>query len=136
MRPRHRMIGLLAVTVLLATPAAAKEGVRARLEAPVALDARAGTTIRVVWRLVDEEGRPFGGGGIYLRVSRCAHGPLTVRATPRGPGRYAARVKVPKGGMRRLVVGLPGWRIIGERKERADALFPFDPPLVARGRCR
>jgi len=29
-------------------------------------------------------------------------------------------------------VGVKGWRIIGDRKERADAFFQFDPPLYHR----
>lgn len=136
MRRVQLIAAVLAGSSLLGAPATAKEGVRAKLEAPVAMDTAPGKTVRVAWRLVDADGRPFGGGGIYLRVSRCANGPLKIRASERGSGRYSARVKVPKGGMRRLVVGLPGWRIIGEYKERADRLFPFDPPLVARGRCR
>jgi hypothetical protein len=135
MRAPVLLTGSLAIGVVLGAPASAKEGVRAKLDAPVTMSTAAGKTVRVAWRLVDEDGRPFG-GGIYLRVSRCEHGPLKIRATVGGSGRYVARVTVPKGGMRRLVVGLPGWRIIGERKERADALFPFDPPLEARGRCR
>jgi hypothetical protein len=55
-----------------------------------------------------------------------------VAATERALGSYSVRVKVPRGGIRKLVVGLMGWRIIGERKERADAFFQFDPPLSRR----
>jgi hypothetical protein len=114
---------------LLAVPVTAKEGVRAKLEAPVSLDSAPGTTIRVAWRLVDANGGRFGAAGIYLRVSRCAGKPRRVRATARTDGSYSARVKVPKGGIRKLAVGLKGWRIIGALKERADATFQFDPPL-------
>jgi hypothetical protein len=56
-----------------------------------------------------------------------------VHAGRRAPGRYSARVRVPRGGIRKLTVGLKGWRIIGERRERADVLFPFEPAL--RRRC-
>jgi hypothetical protein len=57
-----------------------------------------------------------------------------VSATARGRGRYMARVKVRKGGIRKLLVGLEGWRIVGDRRERADRFFQFDPPLYRR--CR
>ena len=77
-------------------------------------------------------GRPFGASGIYLRVARCGRRPVRVAASERGHGAYSARVRVPRRGLRRLVVGLRGWRIIGGESERADASFPFDPPLTRR----
>ena len=123
---------LIAVAALLAMPATAKEGVRAELDEPVRLGTPPGETIKVAWRLVDDEGRAFGASGIYLRVSRCGRRGLTVPATERSHGGYSARVKVPRGGIRRLRVGLRGWRITGDRKERADVFFQFDPPLVRR----
>ena len=86
----------------------------------------------MAWRLVDREGRAFGASGIYLRVSRCGRRAFTVPAAERRGGGYSARVKVPRGGIRRLRVGLRGWRITGDRKERADVFFQFDPPLVRR----
>ena len=132
MRPTLLLSVLIAAAALLAIPAAAKDGVRAELDEPVRLGTPPGETIKVAWQLVDQEGRAFGASGIYLRVSRCDRPPLTVPATERSRGGYSARVKVPKGGIRRLRVGLRGWRIIGARKERADRFFQFDPPLVRR----
>ena len=105
---------------------------RAELDEPVRLGTSPGETIKVAWQLVDQEGRSFGASGIYLRVSRCGRPSSTVPATERSGGGYSARVKVPKGGIRRLRVGLRGWRIIDARKERADKFFQFDPPLVRR----
>jgi hypothetical protein len=119
----------MAVGAALAMPAAAKEDVRAKLDKPVRLGTAPGKTLRVAWHLVDSHGRPFGASGIYLRVSRCGRGPLKIRAVPRAHGGYSARVRVPKGGIRKLLVGLEGWRIIGDRKERADVFFQFDPPV-------
>ena len=133
MRPTLLLCVLIAAAALLAMPAAAKEGVRAELDEPVRLGTPPGETIKVAWHLADAEGRPFGAGGIYLRVTRCGgRSPMTVPATERSRGGYSARLKVPKGGIRRLRVGLRGWRIMGDRKERADVFFPFDPPLVRR----
>jgi hypothetical protein len=86
----------------------------------------------VTWHLVDQDGGSFSASGIYLRVSRRGRGPLTVRATERSPGAYSARVKVPRGGIRRMLVGLQGWRLIGDKEERADRFFRFDPPLARR----
>ena len=133
MRPTLLLSVLIAAVALLALPAAAKDGVRAELDEPVRLATPPGETIKVAWHLVDGEGRAFGASGIYLRVTRCGgRSPMTVPASERSRGGYSARVKVPKGGIRRLRVGLKGWRIIGDRKERADVFFPFDPPLVRR----
>ena len=123
------MTVLAAVVLPVATPAGAKRGVRAKLDAPVRLEAATGQTINVQWRLVDEHGDAFGASGIYLRVSRCGARPMVVSATARRGGHYAARVTVPRGGIRKLLVGLKGWRITGGRRERADAFFQFDPPV-------
>jgi hypothetical protein len=127
----RRLCLLIALVALLAVPASAKEGVRAVLESPVKLDTAPGKTMRVKWRLEDADGHPFGAGGIYLRVSRCGHRPMRVRATGQY-GTYSARFRVPKGGIRKLMVGLEGWRTIGDRTERADAYFQFVPALGRR----
>jgi hypothetical protein len=119
---------LIAAVALLAVPALAKDGVRARLDEPVRLDTAPGKTITVRWHLVDEKGRAFNASGIYLRVSRCGRAPLTAPAR-RSSGGYSARVRVPKGGIRKLLVGLEGWQITPERTKRADRFFQFDPPL-------
>ena len=122
----------VAASALLTSGAPAKEGVRATLDSPVRLDTPAGKTMRVAWHLADGDGHPFGAGGIYLRVSRCGATPLRIRANERGDGKYSARFTVPEGGVRKLMVGLKGWRIIGKRKERADAVFNFVPALGRR----
>jgi hypothetical protein len=133
MIPTMRMLRLGAVLVLLVGmlvpgPALAKDRVRARLDAPVRWQTEPGQTLRVAWHLVDADGRRFRASGIYLRVSRCGARPMRVPARSRGGG-YVARLRMPRAGISRLVVGLKGWRIIGERRERADVLFAFDPPL-------
>ena len=133
MRPALLLLVLVATAVaVIAVPAAAKDGVRAKLDKPVRLGTAPGRTITVAWHLFDRNGGRFGASGIYLRVSRCGRKPLTVYATDHGSGGYSARVKVPKGGIRKLMVGLEGWQIIGEKQRRHDAFFPFDPPVVRR----
>ena len=134
MRPALLLSVLIAGVALLATPVSAKNGVRARLDGPVRLGAAPGATITVAWRLVDEDGRRFAASGIYLRVSRCGRGPMRVDAAERSFGGYSTRVKVPKRGIRKLLIGLRGWRITADGKQRADKFFQFDPPLARR--CR
>ena len=132
-----RLLGIVVVAVCIAAavaalPAGAKEGVRAVLEKPVNLATAPSERMRIEWRLLDEQGRPFGAAGIYLRVSRCGGSPRMVSARNRGRGRYVASVHVPAGGIRKLLVGLKGWRITPTRKMRADRYFQFDPPLYRR----
>ena len=129
MRSARRLAVLIVFGALIVVPAPAKEGIRAKLDHPVRLHAAAGTIVRVAWHLVDENGRPFAASGIYLRVSRCGRGPLRLAATNRGHGHYSVRVRTPKGGIRKLLVGLKGWRITSTHRARADAFFQFDPPL-------
>ena len=124
-----------ALLLTLAVPATAKEGVRATLNAPVDIHAAPGTFVSVEWDLADAEGRPFGAGGIYLRVGRCGkRRPLRIPAREVSHGRYAAGFDVPRRGIRRITVGLEDWRMYPSgRRERADATFRFAPPL--RRRC-
>lgn len=124
---------VLVALALPVAPAVAKEGVHAELEGKVRLGAAPGTRLRVTWRLVDEQGHAFGAGGIYLRMRRCSGSSRRVDARDLGGGRFTARLTVPKGRIRRLRVGLEGWRMTpGSEMQRADVFFPFDPPLVRR----
>ena len=124
---------VISALVLLTPPASAKEGVRAKLEGSVRIGAAPGRTITVAWRLEDAQGHAFSARGIYLRVHRCGRTARRVEARDLGGGRFRSRFVVPTGGIRKLRVGLEGWRIHPDgRNERADAYFEFDPPLVRR----
>lgn len=120
---------VMASLAAFAPPAVAKDGVHAIADGPVRLATAPGEKLRVRWRLVDAGGHAFGASGIYLRVSRCGHRPLRVPARNRGHGRFSVRFTVPRGGIRKLMVGLPGWRTYRGRTERADAVFNFVPAL-------
>ena len=123
---------VLLALAALAIPAVAKEGVRAKAINTVRMDTAPGKTMRVTFRLVDAEGGTFGAGGIYLKIFRCGRPSVTVPAKEDG-NRYTANFTVPKGRMRKLVVGLQGWRTAaGAKPVRADVFFPFAPPLVRR----
>ena len=120
----------LAIALLAALPAgaAAKGDVRARIEGAVRCDARPGTSIVVRWSLrsVDANGRsePFGAGGVYVKlVGARSH---TAGGRSRRTGRFTARVRVPRGGIRRIEIALQGWRSAGGRTERADKRFPVE----------
>lgn len=129
MRAIRIILAVFVVAAVSAPPAIAKDGVRAKLDRPVNLNAEPGKRIRVAWHLFDRHGNPFGASGIYLRVSRCGRPLIRLRATQVGDG-YSVRLRVPKGGIRKLVVGLQGWQFRrGHKPRRSDALFAFNPPL-------
>jgi hypothetical protein len=136
-----------AVFLLVAAPTVVgKEGVRARLDAPVPLHAAAGRTITIAWTLSyveSGERHPFGASGVFVRLlSASSARPVTAYGDGRGsgpnrggvgvPGEYLARVRVPAGGIGGITIGLRGWRIIGGRRQRADAFFPIDNDPFAK----
>ena len=129
MRNSFAVAAVVAAAALLAVPAEAKDGVRAKLARAVSLAPTADTTRTVTWRLIDEYGDEFKAGGIYLRVSRCGRAPLIV-AAKRSANGYTARVKVPPRGLRKVIVGLGGWQTGDGRTTRRDKFFQFDPPLA------
>jgi hypothetical protein len=133
-----RVLVLAVVALLAAVPAAAsaKGDVRAHLVNRLDRDARAGETIRVVWRLYSVENgerRPFGASGLFVRL-RSATGASATRAEGDGRrGRYTAHVKVPRGGIGGIRFGLEGIRMLPDgSEERAPHYFPLDNDPFAR----
>jgi hypothetical protein len=128
------LVGALGALVGLAVdprPAAAKEGVVARVLTPIPRDSQAGTKLTAVWTLSfveDGKRRPFGGGDVFIRL----FGPdgsrsRRVYAEPVRPGRYRARVGVPRGGVTRIVIGLMGILCDGDQNgcRPSPKLFPI-----------
>jgi hypothetical protein len=111
------------------TAAAAKEGVVARVLTPIARDTRPGTAITIVWTLsyVDETGtrRPFGSAAIFVRLlgPGDSRSPRVYGAEVRR-GRFRATVRVPRGGVRKLEIGLMGTRCAA-RCRSAPMHFPI-----------
>jgi hypothetical protein len=133
------VLAVAGVLLLVAEPVAhAKEGVTARLLAPLPLDAGPGEKVTVVWALggPDEQGRrrPFNAIGVFVRLLSATGGRSTVGfATPDAhpQGRYEARVAVPEGGIGGVQVGLRGT----SDGAAADTLFPLEnDPFAAPAR--
>jgi hypothetical protein len=121
---------VLLSALIAAPPATAKEDVRARLENRLALDAPAGTTITVAWRLYyveDGRRRPFGASELFVRL-RSATGARGTKAYGEGRnGRYTTRIKVPRGRMAGIRFGLDGIRMLPDgRTQPAPIYFPLD----------
>ena len=107
---------LLAVVAAAALggQASAKEGVVARVLTAIDPGAAQGTALTVEWTLTYVEAgkrQPFGGGDVFIRLF--GTGDSRSRRVPAAPirmGRYRATVRVPRGGIRRIVIGLMGTR--------------------------
>ena len=116
---RTFLVGLVAA-LALAAGAAAKDGVVAHLENPVALSYPSGAKITLIWTLRAGK-QPFGGGGIYVRLN----GGRATPATTLGPGRFRARLTIPRGGVLSIVIALPAWSSDANGTRRADWRFPI-----------
>lgn len=120
-------------TLAAATATPAKEGVVARMLTPIPREAPPRTNVTVVWTLQSvEEGRrvTFGAGGVFIRL----FGPGIAR-TPRAfaselePGRYRALPRIPRGGVRRVVIGVMGTRCAANGCRSAPIIFRVVGPV-------
>src|SRR5262249_5055287 len=99
---------LVSFAVLAPAAALAKQGVVAHLENPSVLGAAAGKTVTLVWTL--RAGRqPCGAQGVYVRLRGRAGATSKGDAVEVGPGRYRARVLIPRGGVHAMFIRLKGW---------------------------
>jgi hypothetical protein len=102
--------GALLLTV--AAPAAAKEFLQARLEAPISFQSPPGAELEVAVLVTVPDGvvdHPVDGSPIWLRLIG-PNGDITEAPGKMGtgPGRYVMRIEVPPGGPRRLEVFMRG----------------------------
>ena len=122
----------LAVLVVLAAlvavaQASAKEGVVAQVLTPISRDAAPGTKINVVWTLTSVEGedpRPFNADGVFIRLFGPS-GSHTSRVYARSvaSGRFRATLRIPRGGVRRVAIGLMGEACDAEGCRPSPILF-------------
>jgi hypothetical protein len=139
-RRSHRRFTLatfaaIAVLLIGATLAAAKEGGMARLAAPLPADAEPGSTITVYWSLesfVNDNGDmgPFSAGGVYIKLIGLDVSEAFGRETT--PGNYVADVVVPNGGIRAAEFGVAGEATVNGVSQRTNMVFQFDGILLQR----
>jgi hypothetical protein len=108
------------VALVIAAAAGAKDGVVARLENPAVLRAAGGAKVTLIWTLRDGK-RPFGASGIYVRLNGGWENPATELST----GRFRARLTIPRGGVRTLVIALMAWASTPTGTHRADWRIPI-----------
>ena len=80
---------------------------------PISRDAEPGSRVVVAWTLTYVEAgkrRPFGAGYVFVRLvgPRGSRTPLAYGVHLLRPGGYRARVKVPRGGVSRVEIGMMG----------------------------
>ncbi|HEY7731324.1 MAG TPA: hypothetical protein VH950_10515 [Gaiellaceae bacterium] len=116
-------------SLTLASGGAGKDGARARLLTPLPLAAKPGSAVVVRWAVdvPDGEGgrRPFGAGGMFVRLLSRTGAPSTVGLAD-GTGRFETTLRVPAGGIGGVRVGLRGTRCDANGCRPSDALFPLE----------
>jgi hypothetical protein len=108
---RVAFAALVLVLVVLVPSAGAKEGVWAELVTLPPAAALPGEQIQVSWTLqfLDNGVRkPFGAGGVFIKLLDAAHGAPTTAVSQRSDGFFEAMVRVPAGGIGGLQIGIHG----------------------------
>jgi len=126
MVPRALTVVVMAGLAFVAT-ASAKENVIAQVLTPISRDAAPGSKVNVVWTLTEvdgEQSRPFGGSAVFIRL----FGPggshsKRVYGTELASGRFRATVRIPRGGLRRVAIGLMGEGCDAEGCRPSPVLF-------------
>ena len=130
---RVACVSILLIVAATVPAALAKEGARARLLTALPLHAKAGTVITVKWTVKDR----VNGKLVPLRAN-----PMFVRLLGKGASKtalsqqfgppYHARIRVPRGGIRGIRLGLMGYTTTGTTTRAAPEFFtivnsPFTP---------
>lgn len=117
-----------AAVLVAAVPASGKEGARATLTTRVPLTAAAGTSFRVAWvvTILDSgRRRPFGAGGMFVRLLSPVRGQSVKVYAEGAGGHYHATVRVPRGGLRGIQLGLRSWVSDPNGTHESDWLLPI-----------
>jgi hypothetical protein len=122
-----RVVACLALVLVAAASAVAKEGMSATLIGQPRFDAPAGTRITIAWKLGTTSAQAARGDDdrFYVRLisatgarSTHAYGKLRKR-------RYVATVRIPRGGVGDVEIRLKGWQVTPSGSRRADMLIPI-----------
>jgi hypothetical protein len=126
-RSARCLVVAAAIALVAAVPAAGKEGARATLASHVPVGAAAGTRFRVAWTVTMLDGgrrRPFAAGGMFVRLVSPVRGASTKVYAQGLDGRYHATVRVPRGGIRGIQLGLRSWVSDPSGTRESEWLFP------------
>ena len=116
------------MALVAAVPASGKEGARATLTTRIPVAAPAGSTVRLAWIVTfldSGKRRPFGAGGMFVRLLGQVPGASTKVYAQGVNGRYRATVTVPRGGLRGIQLGLRSLVSDPKGTRESDWLFPI-----------
>jgi hypothetical protein len=104
----------LAIALLAAAPAAAKEGAQAHLIAPLPAHPVPGSLITVRWTVTVPGASKgtrvgFSAVGMFVRLIGVRGAATTASAREAVGPPYSARIRVPRGGIRKIRFGLSGY---------------------------
>jgi len=122
---------VVCVTILLflavAASATAKEGAQARLLTSLPLHAKAGARVTMEWsvNVRDPNGKlvPFRANPMFVRL--IGKGTATTAFAQQFGPPYRARIRVPRGGIRGIKLGLMGYSTTGTTTRAAPEFFPI-----------
>jgi hypothetical protein len=119
---------LLAAAVVPST-VLAKEGVEARLDRPIPMDAVTGSTISVGWGLwvrdsANQKWNTFTASGVFVRLHGIGGKSTEAFGSEDWTGHFLAEVTVPPDGIDRAEIGLAGTACTAVTCLRSDAIFP------------
>jgi hypothetical protein len=120
---RVACVAILLIVAATAAAAAGKEGARARLLTALPLHAKAGAVITVKWTVkVRANGKliPFRANGMVVRL--IGKGAAKTAFSQQFAPPYRARIRVPRGGIRGIKLGLMGYSDSGRP---APEFFPI-----------
>ena len=112
---------------LAVLPVAGKEGVVATVHTPISANAPEGSAVQISWTLADKDsGDPFDAAAAFVRLLSASGNSTESFADRRAhpDGRYRATVRIPKGGVDAIEIGIAG-RITNSKghNERSDWLI-------------
>jgi hypothetical protein len=123
---RVAFVAIVLIVVAAAPAASGKEGARARLLTALPLHAEAGTQITVKWTVqVRANGKliPFRANGMFVRL--IGKGSVKTAFTQQFGPPYRGRIRVPRGGIRGIRLGLMGYSTTGTTTRAAPEFFPI-----------
>ena len=123
---------IILLVAVVAAPVAGKEGARARLLTALPLHAKAGARITIKWtvKVRGPSGKlvPFLANGMFARL--IGKGATTTAFAQQFGPPYGGRIRVPRGGIRGIKVGLMGYTDAGRPAPEFFAIVnsPFPTP--------
>jgi hypothetical protein len=135
---RMRQQALLGIVLTVAfvlwsaVAALAKEGIVARLDAPLPSNVPAGAVATVGWTITVPGGGSLIGTATVLRVySRDGHSSVDAPAQEDRPGHFVATFRVPTAGIATVGIGIPGQSCDPSGCQPAVAWFTIEDPSGA-----